>query len=134
MFTNRHLNFGYLSVISVIFGIVVSSSVVKAATLSHSNAPSAQPYVNESIYNSKPYELAYGEAENVEEVELNVKGMTCGACENAVRSQLLKVDGVKDATADYKKGKAVVKVEEGKAKTDELIKAVEKAGFSASKS
>jgi len=121
MFTNRCLNFGYLSVISVIFGIVVSSSVVKAATFSHSNAPSAQPY-----------ELAYGEAENVEEVELNVKGMTCGGCENAIRSQLLKVDGVKDATADHKKGKAVVKIEEGKAKTDELIKAVEKAGFSAS--
>ncbi len=134
MFTNRHLNFGYLSVISVILGIVVSSSVVKAATLSHSNATFAQPYVNESIYNSKPYELAYGETENVEEVVLNVKGMTCGMCENAVRAQLLKVDGVKDAAADYKKGKAVVKVEEGKAKTDELIKAVEKAGFSASKS
>ncbi|MFQ5712717.1 MAG: heavy-metal-associated domain-containing protein [Candidatus Scalinduaceae bacterium] len=134
MFRNRYLNFGYLSVFSVIFGIVVSLSVVKAATFSHSNAPSAQPYVEENISNSKPYELAYGEAENVEEVELNVKGMTCGMCENAVKAALLKCNGVKDAEVSHKEGKAVVKVEEGKAKTDELIKAVEKAGFSASKS
>jgi len=134
MFRNRLLNFGYLSVISVIFGIVVSSSVVKAATFSHSNAPSAQPYIEENISNSKPYELAYGEAENVEEVVLNVKGMTCGMCENAIKTALLKCNGVKDAEVSHKEGKAVVKVEEGKAKTDELIKAVEKAGFSASKS
>ncbi len=134
MFTNRHLNFGQLSVISVIFGIVVSSSVVKAATFSHSNAPSAQPYIEENISNSKPYELAYGEAGNVEEVILNVKGMTCGMCENAVKTALLKCNGVKDAEVSHKEGKAIVKVEEGKAETDELIKSVEKAGFSASKS
>jgi copper chaperone CopZ len=132
MFTNRLLLiFGF---ISLIFVMVISASVVNAATLSHGNVTSTQPFTDESFSNPKPYELAYGEAENVEEVELNVKGMTCGACENAVRAQLLKVDGVKDATADYKKGKAIVKIEEGKAKTDELIKAVEKAGFSASES
>ncbi len=33
-----------------------------------------------------------------------------------------------------KKGKAVVEIEEGKVETEELIKAVEKAGFSASES
>ncbi len=105
MFRNRLLNFGYLSVIPVVFVIVLSAS----------------------------YEFSYAGADN-EEVVLNVKGMTCGMCENAVRSQLLKVDGVKDAEVSHKEGKAVVKVEEGKAETDELIKAVEKAGFSASKS
>ncbi len=69
-----------------------------------------------------------------EEVELKVDGMTCGMCENAVKTALLNCKGVKDAEVSHKEGKAVVKIEEGKAKTDELIKAVEKAGFSASKS
>lgn len=104
MFTNRYLNFGYLSVISVVFVMVISAS----------------------------YELVYAGSDTAEEVVLNVEGMTCGACENAVKSQLLKVEGVKEATADCKKGKAIVKVEGGEVKTDELIKAVEKAGFSAS--
>jgi Cu+-exporting ATPase len=106
MFTNKYLNLGYLSIMSVVFIIAmnVSSGFV------------------------------YAGPEDEEEVVLNVEGMTCGACENAVKSQLLKVDGVKDASADCKKNKAVVKVEGGKANVDELIRAVEKAGFSASKS
>jgi len=106
MFRNRFLSCGYLSVISVVFLIAISAA----------------------------YGIAYGESKDQEEVVLNVEGMTCGACENAVKSQLLKVDGVKDASADCKEGKAVVNVKGGKAKTDELIKAVEKAGFTASKS
>ncbi|MGR3302068.1 MAG: heavy-metal-associated domain-containing protein [Candidatus Scalindua sp.] len=106
MFTNKYLNLGYLSVISVVFVI--------AMTVSSG--------------------LVYAGPEDEVEVVLNVEGMTCGACEDVVRSQLLKVDGVKDASADCKKDKAVVKVEGGKANIDELIQAVEKAGFSASKS
>ncbi len=105
MFRNRLLNFGYLSVIAVVFVIVLSAS----------------------------YKFSYAGADN-EEVVLNVNGMTCGMCENAVKAALLNCKGVKDAEVSHKEGKAIVKVEEGKTKTDELIKAVEKAGFSASKS
>ncbi|MBI2556781.1 MAG: cation transporter [Planctomycetes bacterium] len=59
--------------------------------------------------------------------------MTCGACSKSVKSALLKVTGVTDAVVSHEEGKAVVIIEKGKAKTDELIKAVENAGFSASK-
>ncbi|OHB43443.1 MAG: hypothetical protein A2069_02320 [Planctomycetes bacterium GWB2_41_19] len=59
--------------------------------------------------------------------------MTCGACSKTVKSALLKVTGVKDAVVSHDEGKAVVIVEKGKANTQELIKAVETAGFSASK-
>jgi copper chaperone CopZ len=106
MFTNKYLNLTYVSVISVVFVIAMSVSS----------------------------RFVYAGPEDEEEVVLNVGGMTCGACEDVVKSQLLKVDGVKDASADCKKGKAVVNVEGGKAKTDELIQAVEKAGFTASES
>lgn len=106
MFRNRFLSCGFLSIISVVIVIAMSAS----------------------------YEMAYAGPGDEEEVVLNVEGMTCGACENAVKSQLLKVEGVKDASADCKKDKAVVRVEGGEANVDELIQAVEKAGFSASKS
>lgn len=69
-----------------------------------------------------------------EEVVLNVKGMTCGMCSDAIKKELLQVEGVKDADVSHKKAKAVIKIEAGKADVDELIQAVEKAGFSASKS
>ncbi|MBU6391177.1 MAG: cation transporter [Planctomycetota bacterium] len=121
---SKYIHFGYLSLIPVAFGIMISASVVNAVTLSQDN---------EVSFDSKPYELAEGKAKNAEEVTLKVNGMTCGACENAVKSALLKVNGVKDAEVSHAEGKAVVKVEGGKAKTNELINAIEKAGFSASK-
>ncbi len=106
MFTNKYLNLGYLSVISVVFVIAMSVSSG----------------------------FVYAGSENEEEIVLNVEGMTCGACEDAIKSALLKCDGVKDAEVNYKDGKAVVQTEGSKVETDELIKAIEKAGFTASKS
>ncbi|HHT9116332.1 MAG TPA: heavy-metal-associated domain-containing protein [Candidatus Wunengus californicus] len=124
MNTNKYLNFGYLSLIPVTFGIIISASVVNAVTLPQDNAVCLDP---------KPYELAEGKSTNEEQIELKVNGMTCGACSKSVKSALLKVTGVTDAVVSHEEGKAVVIIEKGKAKTDELIKAVENAGFSASK-
>ena len=124
MKTNKYLNFGYLSLIPVTFGIIISTSVVNAATL---------PQDNTFYLNPKPYELAEGKSTNEEQIELKVNGMTCGACSKSVKSALLRVTGVKDAVVSHEEGKAVVIIEKGKAKTDEIIKAIEQAGFSASK-
>ena len=124
MNTNKYLNFSYLSLIPVTFGIILSASVVKAATLPQDNAVCLNP---------KPYELAEGKPTNEEQIELKVNGMTCGACSKSVKSALLRVTGVKDAVVSHDEGKAVVIIEKGKANTQELIKAVENAGFSASK-
>ena len=124
MNTNKYLNFGYLSLIPVTFGIIISASVVNAVTLPQDNAVCLNP---------KPYELAEGKSTNEEQIELKVNGMTCGACSKTVKSALLKVAGVKDAVVSHEEGKAVVIIEKGKVKADEIIKAVENAGFSASK-
>ena len=106
------------------FDYIISASVVNAVTLPQDNA---------FCLNPKPYELAEGKSTNEEQIELKVNGMTCGACSKAVKSALLKVTGVTDAVVSHDEGKAVVIIEKGKAKTDEIIKAVENAGFSASK-
>lgn len=117
------MHFGYVLLIPVAFVIVISASVVKAVTLPEGIVAS---------FNLKPNELAEAKPQDEEEVELKVNGMTCGACEKVVKSAILGVKGVRDAEVSHEEGKAVVKVEKGKARTDELIKAVEKAGFSAS--
>ncbi|MFN3531801.1 MAG: heavy-metal-associated domain-containing protein [Candidatus Brocadia sp.] len=121
---SKYIHFGYLSLIPVTFGIIISASVVNAVTLPQDNAVCLNP---------KPYELAEGKSTNEEQIELKVNGMTCGACSKSVKSALLRVTGVKDAVVSHEEGKAVVIIEKGTAKTDELIKAIEKAGFSASK-
>ncbi len=57
------------------------------------------------------------------QVELKVKGMTCGHCEMRVRKALESVPGVKSAKPDHTKGVAVVDVS-GDVPKEALVKAV----------
>lgn len=80
----------------------------------------------------KAKQLSSTAESDAEKVVLNVKGMTCGGCEGRVKGVLIKCAGVTDAQVSHKDGNAFVKVEDGKADMEELIKAVEGAGFPAS--
>lgn len=59
---------------------------------------------------------------------IKIDGMACEHCENAVKTALEEIDGVKSAKAGRKKGNAVVKLTDNV--DDELLKeAVTQAGF-----
>jgi len=66
------------------------------------------------------------------DVKLSVRGMSCGGCVNAVKTALEKVPGVTKADVSLEKNEAVVTYEKGKTTPEDLVKAVEKAGFKAS--
>ena len=57
------------------------------------------------------------------QVELKVKGMTCGHCEMRVKKALEAIPGVKSVKPDHKKGVAVVDVS-GDVSKEALIMAV----------
>ena len=60
---------------------------------------------------------------------LTVEGMSCSGCEQTVQEALLSVSGVESADVDRKAETATV---EGDADVDELVAAVNDAGYSAS--
>ncbi|MFC6823899.1 CopZ family metallochaperone [Halopelagius fulvigenes] len=60
---------------------------------------------------------------------ITVEGMTCEHCEQTVEEALSGVGGVESATADRESESATV---EGDADEDELVAAVEDAGYDAS--
>ena len=62
-------------------------------------------------------------------IEFAVSGMTCGACAARIQDQLNKIDGV-DASVNYATETATVRTRFG-VQTDELIRAVEDAGYGA---
>lgn len=66
-------------------------------------------------------------------VTLNVEGMYCGGCAVSVRVALKKLEGVQDAKVDAKKAQAVVDYVEGKVTVEQMVQAVEKVGYKASK-
>ena len=64
--------------------------------------------------------------EQIQEVTLDVTGMTWGNCTSKVQEALKNVTGVSEVVSvSSDSNTAVVKIEKGKVKTDELIKAVE---------
>ncbi|MFB6153989.1 MAG: heavy-metal-associated domain-containing protein [Halodesulfurarchaeum sp.] len=60
---------------------------------------------------------------------LTVTGMSCEHCEQTVSEALEGVPGVETATADHEADQAVI---EGEADVNELVQAVEDAGYEAS--
>ncbi|MBU4346050.1 MAG: methyltransferase domain-containing protein [Candidatus Omnitrophica bacterium] len=77
--------------------------------------------------------VAYGGPEEVlEKVTLKIEGMTTACCIPRVEEALLKVKGVKKVSVCIKRGIAEVEIEAGQVTTEQLINAVEKAGFKAS--
>jgi copper chaperone len=67
-------------------------------------------------------------ASNAGSVALSISGMTCSGCANTVTRVLSRVPGVASAQVDLASGRAVVV---GEARQQDLIAAVEAAGFEA---
>ena len=63
-------------------------------------------------------------------LEVPIEGMTCASCANRVERSLNKLDGV-SATVNFATEKATVELEPGAAGRDDLVKAVEQAGYRA---
>ena len=62
------------------------------------------------------------------QIELKVKGMTCGHCEMRVKKALEAVPGVESAKPDHKKGVAIIDVSDDVSK-ETLAKAVNDTGL-----
>jgi Cu+-exporting ATPase len=67
----------------------------------------------------------------LEQLELPVEGMTCAACANRIERKLNKLDGV-SATVNYATEKAAVRFDPEVASPQDLVGAVEAAGYHAS--
>ena len=64
------------------------------------------------------------------DVELLIGGMTCASCANRIEKKLNKLDGV-SATVNYATEKATVEYDADAVAPEQLVGAVEAAGYSA---
>ena len=63
------------------------------------------------------------------EKTFNVAGMSCGHCKAAVEDELSELPGVEKANADVARGTVEVSYDEGTVTTEDLLGAIEKAGY-----
>lgn len=59
--------------------------------------------------------------------ELIIEGMSCEHCVMAVKKELNKIDGLK--VDDVQIGKAIVEYDEKKVKKEDLVNAIDEAGY-----
>lgn len=63
------------------------------------------------------------------QIQLDVKGMTCGHCKMAVTNALEELDGVKSVEVSVEEGKASVEYDDAKVNVDQMKGAVEEQGY-----
>lgn len=68
----------------------------------------------------------------METMVLKVSGMSCGGCVKSVTSVLEALPGVAKADVSLEKSEAVVAYEAGKVGREQMVQAIDDAGFEAS--
>lgn len=71
--------------------------------------------------------------ENLIEVSIEVKGMTCEGCENTIVKNLDAIAGVEKATASHLDSVALVTFDQSQTSIDELVKSIENTGYTVGK-
>jgi copper chaperone len=65
----------------------------------------------------------------METLTLNVTGMTCGGCENAVKRGLARLDGVGEVIASHADARVVVTFDPGRVTTDDIKARIGAVGY-----
>ena len=65
----------------------------------------------------------------MQQVELRVKGMSCGACEQRIQRALAQVDGVVQSAADHRAAQVRVLFDPARTSEHDVRSSVERAGY-----
>lgn len=65
-----------------------------------------------------------------EKLELNIAGMTCVNCSNAIEKVTKKIDGVKEAKVSFASSKAEFKIDPKKVTKEDITNKIQKLGYS----
>jgi copper chaperone CopZ len=66
----------------------------------------------------------------VEQIDLNVSGMTCGACEQRIEKALTRIGGVVRSAADHRAARVRVMFDPARTSASAVRSCIERAGYS----
>ncbi len=87
------------------------------------------PYYSSIFISDNSKEVVVVNQFDIQTVELDVEGMTCEACDNHVAYAAQEVEGVLEAKADHKTGKAEVKFDKTKTSMEEIIESIDATSY-----
>jgi copper chaperone CopZ len=89
----------------------------------------AFPYYSPVFYPDNKKEIVIVNATDIQTVQLEIEGMTCEACDSHVAYAVQKVDGVIEAKADHKTGKAIVKFDKTKTSIEAIVDSINATSY-----
>ena len=79
--------------------------------------------------NSEKKEVIIVDKSSIQQVKLNIKGMSCKACSETINLALSKVQGVLEYKTEYKEGSSTVKFNSSKTSEQAIVDAVNQTGY-----
>jgi len=67
--------------------------------------------------------------ESLKKVEISIKGMTCTGCEETVSRGAMSLEGVTEATASFREGKAWITFDTVKVSPEQISASISKTGY-----
>ncbi|UNY99345.1 mercuric transport protein MerTP [Zhouia spongiae] len=92
----------------------------------------AFPYYSGIFYTQPTKEIVYVQQDNIVKKTFTVEGMTCTGCENHVKSEVNKLDGILSVKASYKEGITIVKYDRTKVSEEQIINAINSTSYKVS--
>lgn len=114
-------NSGCLMVAVLVVGLA-------AALLSGCGAPSADKGSGQEAPAAAEESAAPAQ---LEKAVFSVSGMTCTGCEDAIKAEVTKLDGVEQVSASHTEGRAEVSYDPGRVTPEKIREAIEKLQYQA---
>ena len=89
----------------------------------------AFPYYSSVFYPQNKTNDTPTMSNNIREIRVDVKGMTCLGCEAHVESEINKLDGIFNVKADFEKANTVIKFDHAKVDAGKIEEAILKTGY-----
>jgi len=89
----------------------------------------AFPYYSGIFYPNTEKQIIVVEKSDIKTTEFTISGMTCGSCEEHVKHEVNKLNGIVDTKVSYENGNAIIEFDKSKSNETEIEKAINATGY-----
>ncbi|MDG3581415.1 MULTISPECIES: mercuric transport protein MerTP [Flavobacteriaceae] len=89
----------------------------------------AFPYYSGIFYPNTEKQIIVVDKSDIKTTEFTISGMTCVSCEEHVKHEVNKLNGIVDTKASYENGNAIIEFDKSKSNETEIEKAINSTGY-----
>lgn len=87
------------------------------------------PYYSYIFFSNNEPKSVIADSTNILVANFDIEGMTCESCSEHIKSAVRELPGYVDASANYEKGKAMIKFDRSKSTIEDIVKAINGTGY-----